>query len=135
VKFAPLILSDTLRVNSLSIGSNIDQIQSYGLEEDDVVDLGKSIKDYQDLATAISNLDLIITADTVIADIASSLNKTVFVLCEYTPHWKWMLDGASSPWYSLAKIYRQESDGKWGSVYENIINDVAQKFDIELKRR
>ena len=50
----------------------------------ELVDLPPSFRDFADVAAAIANLDLVISADTVVAHIAGALGKDVWTLVPYS---------------------------------------------------
>ena len=54
---------------------------------------------FMDSAAVISNLDLIISADTAIAHLAGALAKPVWLLVPAHCDWRWMQDRTDSPWY------------------------------------
>lgn len=95
------------------------QLQSAGIE-----DLGQTFNDFSDTATAIENLDLLISVDTAVAHLAGALNKPVHILLSYIPEWRWFFDSEKSPWYDSAKLYRQSETRNWDDVFERVLNDL-----------
>ena len=55
----------------------------------------------------MTKLDLIITVDTSIAHLAGSMGCKVWVVLQYIPDWRWMLDKKFTPWYPSMKLFRQ----------------------------
>lgn len=74
------------------------------------------------LATAesILSLDLVISVDTMVAHLAASLGKPVWLLLPRRGDWRWMLDRDDSPWYPGLRVIRQPRDGGWLSVMETL---------------
>ena len=68
------------------------------------------------LASAISQLDLVITVDTLAAHLAGALGKPVWVLLAHDADWRWMTRRSDSPWYPSMTLFRQTSPGDWQSV-------------------
>lgn len=80
----------------------------------------KQLKNFEDTAALIANLDLVITSDTVVGHIAGALGKPVWVLLPAFPDWRWGLTGTRTPWYDSMHLYRQEKLLDWGPVMEQI---------------
>lgn len=72
------------------------------------------------LAAAISRMDLVITVDTLAAHLAGALGIPAWILLKYDADWRWMLDGACSPWYPSLRLIRQQSPGDWRSVISEL---------------
>ncbi len=67
------------------------------------------------LRAVISNLNLVITTDTLVAHIAGALGAPVWVLLPYSADWRWM-HGERSPWYPSMELFRQRKPGNWEEV-------------------
>jgi hypothetical protein len=81
--------------------------------------------DMLDTAAIIVQLDLIITIDTVIAHLAGSLGKPVWLLLRHDSDWRWLWDGREdSPWYPNMRLYRQTSPDSWPDIIERVSNDL-----------
>jgi ADP-heptose:LPS heptosyltransferase len=81
-----------------------------------VIDLAPALPDFAETAAAISQLDLVITADTVVAHLAGALAKPCWVLLQAVPDWRWLMDRDDSPWYPGMRLFRQRSAGDWSPV-------------------
>jgi tetratricopeptide (TPR) repeat protein len=95
-----------------------------------VTPLGDAIENFADTAAIIASLDLIITSDTAVAHLAGALGKPVWVLLQFTPDWRWLLDRDDSPWYPTVRLFRQPHRDDWNAV----IADVGRALDIFLAR-
>ncbi|MCC6395585.1 MAG: tetratricopeptide repeat protein [Bacteroidetes bacterium] len=85
-------------------------------------------EDFQDvLATAglLSQLDLVITVDTMVAHLAGALGKPVWVLLPFAPDWRWMLGRDDSPWYPEMRLFRQSHPGDWDGVIERVVRELS----------
>ena len=78
------------------------------------------------LAAAISQLDLVITVDTLAAHLAGALGKPVWIMLLHTADWRWMTDRDDSPWYPSARLFRQEFPGDWDGVVASVQRHLAQ---------
>jgi tetratricopeptide (TPR) repeat protein len=85
-----------------------------------ILDVGSFCVDFADTAWAISQLDLVITVNSSIADLAGALGKTTWLLLPFVPNWRWLLGGSNSPWYPSLRLFRQPSFGDWRSVITSI---------------
>ncbi len=81
-----------------------------------VVDHRSQLRDFSDTAALISQLDLVISVDTVGAHLAGAMGKPVWMLLPHIPDWRWMLDRADTPWYPTMRLFRQKKTGDWPSV-------------------
>ncbi|MEI6713371.1 MAG: tetratricopeptide repeat-containing glycosyltransferase family protein [Verrucomicrobiota bacterium] len=90
------------------------------------------ILDYADTAALITQLDLVISADTSVAHLAGALGKPVWILLPFSPDWRWMLDRKDSPWYPSAQLFRQPTPQAWMPVISALttsLSTVAQAFN------
>jgi Flp pilus assembly protein TadD len=83
-----------------------------------LADWTDELNDFADTAALVENLDLVITADTVVAHLAGAMGKPVWIILQLMPDWRWLLDRADSPWYPTARLFRQERRGDWTSPIE-----------------
>ncbi len=75
---------------------------------------------FMDTAAIIHNMDLIITVDNFIAHLAGALGKPVWLLLPKSADPRWFADRDDSPWYPTMRIFRQEKQGEWQSVINNV---------------
>jgi hypothetical protein len=72
------------------------------------------------LAAVISQLDLVITVDTLAAHLAGALGIPAWVMLQYAADWRWMTGTSESPWYKSLRLFRQPRPGDWLSVVGEI---------------
>lgn len=89
----------------------------------DSADLGDGILN---LTCVISQLDLVITVDTLAAHLAGAMGIPAWVLLQQAADWRWMARGSSSPWYPSLRLFRQKAAGDWAEL----IADVRQELHI-----
>ena len=94
-----------------------------------IIHLGNNLNDFQDTAAAMMCLDLIISSDTAVVNLAGALGKPLWILLSFIPDWRWLLDRADSPWYPTARLFRQNKTGEWGSV----VSDVRAELERLLR--
>jgi len=84
--------------------------------------------DFDNMASLVASLDLVISVDTSLAHLAGALGKRVFVLLSHVPDWRWMLERTDSPWYPTARLFRQHAPGDWSSAIESAARAVQEEF-------
>lgn len=72
------------------------------------------------LATVISELDLVISVDTLAPHLAGALGVPAWVMLQQSADWRWMADREDSPWYPSLRLFRQPRQGDWGAVVEAV---------------
>jgi hypothetical protein len=92
-----------------------------------ITHLGDGLESFDDTAAIVSQFDLIISSDTVLAHLAGALGKTVWILLPFTPDWRWLLDRDDSPWYPTARLFRQTENRDWESVIKRV-QDAFREF-------
>ena len=87
----------------------------------DIKFLGEEIKSFNDSASIIQAMDLVISVDTSLAHLSGALGKSTLVLLPWNPEWRWLLERQDSPWYPTAKIFRQPNKDNWEAVIKEVI--------------
>jgi hypothetical protein len=77
-----------------------------------------------DTAAVIAGLDLVISADTMIAHLAGALGRPVWTLLSYAADFRWLLDREDAPWYPTMRLFRQPSRGAWDAVLGRVAEDL-----------
>ena len=104
---------------SLQVGEHHRDIKRCGYSRI-IKDLGKQFTNFHHTASAILQLDLVISVDTAVAHLAGALGKPVWTLLPFIPDWRWMLNRSDSPWYPSMTLFRQRKRGDWHSVFQEI---------------
>jgi tetratricopeptide (TPR) repeat protein len=105
--------------------TELAELESGGWEGPRIENLISEVRDFDDSAALIEQLDLVISVDTAIAHLAGALAKPVWILNRFDACWRWLLDRDDSPWYPTARLYRQERPGDWDPVMRNVARDLA----------
>ena len=110
------------KVNLFLIQKDLrEKDQDFLSQYPDIKFLGEEIKSFNDSASIIQAMDLIITVDTSLAHLSGALGKRTFILLPWNPEWRWLLDRQDSPWYPTAKLFRQPSRDNWEEVIKEVI--------------
>jgi hypothetical protein len=72
------------------------------------------------LAGVISQLDLVVTVDSLAAHLAGALGVPTWLLLRREADWRWMHDRADSPWYPSLRLFRQEAGEDWNPVIASV---------------
>lgn len=128
----------SIRFEKFKILKSIPEVQLYSLQKGEVakqlddsviINMADKINDFADTAVIIENLDLIITVDTSVAHLAGAMGKRVWILLAVSADWRWLLNRNDSPWYPTAKLFRQPKLGDWDSVFDEICEEIQNKFE------
>ena len=122
--FLALAGDPELLIFSLQGGAHQKDIQQFGAGGL-VHDVGRGIFDFAEAATALSQLDLLISIDAPIAHLAAAMGRNVWVLLPSVADWRWQLGGAQTPWYPSARLFRQPKAGDWESVFDRVRAELA----------
>ena len=119
---------------SLQKGETAKQLAQLGCAAM-VSDLDRFINDFTDTAAIVSQLDIVVTCDSVVAHVAGALGVPVWVALPYAPDWRWLLGRTDSPWYPSMRLFRQPEPGDWTSVYRTMGRELARFADEVRARR
>jgi Flp pilus assembly protein TadD len=83
-------------------------------------DIASALRDFAATAAALTQLDLIISADTAIVHLAGAMGRPCWVLLPYVADWRWLRKRDDSPWYPTLRLFRQETPGDWHDVMRRV---------------
>jgi tetratricopeptide (TPR) repeat protein len=89
-----------------------------------VVWIDREQRDFADAASAIMQLDLVVTVDTAMAHLAGALGVPALLLLSLGADWRWMVDRDDSPWYPSLRLLRQVRPGDWAGVVRQLVERV-----------
>jgi len=87
-------------------------------------------------ACVISQLDLVITVDTLAAHLAGAMGIPAWVLLQRAADWRWMSAGDTSPWYPSLRLFREPDAGGWAALIEQVREELriwTQTFNRSQK--
>jgi hypothetical protein len=88
-----------------------------------------STPDILSLAARLQGLDLVITADTMVAHLSGALGVPTWTLLPTPADWRWMDDRDDSPWYPSMRLFRQPTPGDWRSVLRAVRAALVAQLD------
>ena len=121
--FIPLFVNKDVQFYSFQI-SKVD-IESDELKKKlPLIDLAPKISDYADTAAFLKNIDLLITIDSSIANLAGALGIKTYLLLPFDSEWRWFNDNYSTPWYDSVRIFKQNKANDWAEVISRVKNEI-----------
>ncbi|MDI2113334.1 tetratricopeptide repeat-containing glycosyltransferase family protein [Commensalibacter nepenthis] len=87
------------------------------------------VKDMDDTAAIIKNIDLVISVDTSVIHLAGGLGCKAILLDRYDNCWRWISGAEYSPWYPKTRIIRQTRPRIWSDVVQRAISILQEMAD------
>lgn len=123
---------DAIRPISAFLGKRavclVRELQDEPLSDYGIEDVHSELGDFAETAAMMSALDLVVTSDTAVANLAGALGLDAWVMLPYIPDWRWLRDRTDSPWYPSARLFRQSHPGSWPEVANAIRTSLAERF-------
>lgn len=86
------------------------------------------LDDFSKTAMLVSNMDQVISVDTVLAHLAGTMSIPTTLLLPKIPDWRWGLSGNKTDWYPSIYILRQNSIDCWDKVFESLAFHLSKNF-------
>ncbi len=125
--FLPLAAIPGVQLYSLQTGDAEGDIAEANAEHL-VHNLGNRVTTFDDLASFVQEMDVIVTVDTAPMHLAAAMGKPVIALVNYSGGWPFPLVGDwqnRTPWYSSIELIRQQKPFEWGPVMEQVARKLA----------
>ena len=91
---------------------------------------GDELEDFADTAALASCMDLVISTCTSVPHLTAALGIPTWVLLQYVPDWRWLLDRSDSPWYSSVRLFRQSQSTQWGAVLADVLQELQSSVQV-----
>ena len=121
-------------LNKFNILTDISGIDLYSLQYDEkisnskIVPLGKTFNNFTDTAAAVKNMDLVITTDNVILNLAGALGVKTIALFNKETNYRWFkTTGENVGWYDSVKPLQVDYEDNWNYVFAQLVNILANK--------
>lgn len=134
----PLFSLENTQLYALQKGEGVEQLnvlmnpvqsqKNRGDEGVNIQNLGVEFNDFSDTASAIQNLDLLITVDTSVAHLAGALGKPAWVLVPHVHDWRWYSDSDTSLWYKSLKIFKQNSQNDKDELIQRVLAEINSEL-------
>jgi len=124
--FYPLTKMKNVKVYSFQKGFGSEQMKNLP-PEIEIIDLSETFNDFNDTAAAMDNLDLFVSSDNGVFNLAASMGKKSFLLLNQNAEWRWMLDDEITPWYDSVKIFKKQDEKEsWDSLMQRILETISK---------
>jgi ADP-heptose:LPS heptosyltransferase len=77
-----------------------------------------ALEDLDETAALLGALELIVTIDSTVAQLAGAMGRPVWVLLPVGAEWRYGVAGERTPWYPSARLFRQDRRDKWSLPVE-----------------
>ena len=126
--FNDLFNIEKINFISLQKGFGLEQIKNFKHKDklynfSKEVDNGENI--FEDTIGILQNIDLVISIDSSLVHLSSTLGIKTLALLHFCPDWRWNLMTKEFFWYDNLKIYRQEDGNKWDSIFSLLKKDLV----------
>jgi tetratricopeptide (TPR) repeat protein len=89
-----------------------------------------SIEAFEDTASIICNLDLVISCDTSIAHLAGALGKKTLLLLNNKSDWRWGVKGKNTLLYPSFELFRNRKMNEWKYSFDKILNYLKKNYNV-----
>ena len=109
-------------------------------EDAQLIRLGKTFKNWEDTACAMKNMDLMVTTDNGVMNLAGALGVKTFGLFNRIVEWRWFkVEGDDIAWYKSIKPFQTPTSGAWDvpvkAVMEEIDKHRCKKIADKIKNK
>lgn len=118
-----------------SLLKDIPDVSFYNLQRDDTIyegitSLGKNFENFTQSASAVKNMDLVISTDNVILNLAGALGVETIGLFNKETNYRWFkTEGKNVGWYQSVKPIQAQKQNHWSEVFLKLFNEVNSKID------
>lgn len=126
----PLLRNSSVNYFSFQMNEAAGELKDFS-ELANLFSLKPFINDWQDTASLISKMDLLVSIDSGIVHLAGALGKPVWVMLPHSSEWRWLAVKKSSPWfykspwYPTMRLFRSTSNSSWIEVIRQVENEIA----------
>jgi hypothetical protein len=123
--FYPLTKLPNVKLYSFQKGFGSEQLEDLPSDVE-IIDLGKTFKDFSDTAAAMENIDLFVTSDNGVFNLSAAMGKKTFLMLNKFSEWRWFYDNETTPWYKSVKIFKkQEESDSWDLLVDRIAQTIS----------
>lgn len=133
--FAPLAKLKKVKVYSFQKFVGSEELRELP-QNIEIVDLGREFNDFSDTAAAMANLDLFVTSDNSVFNLAGAMAQKTFLLIPNDSEWRWFFDDDTTPWYDSVRIIKKQNElDSWAVSIQRIIDILLlENGDINYKQ-
>ena len=94
----------------------------------DILNFAEELHDFSDTAALCACMDLVVSVDTSVAHLSAALGRRTWILLQFCPGWRWLLNRDDSPWYSSVTLFRQNTADDWAEVCGRVAGQLRETF-------
>lgn len=122
----PLMKLPDVEVYSFQVDDLSRQMDSVP-QDAHLIRLGKTFKDWEDTACAMNCMDLMVTTDNGVMNLAGALGIKTFGIFNRVTEWRWFkTDGEDIAWYKSIKPFQCPTSDDWDIPINEIIEEVEK---------
>jgi len=126
-EFLPILQMDNVDVYILQHEDTNKQIENLP-KECNIINIGKDFTTFEDTAAALKNMDLVITTDNVILNLAGALGIKTYGLFNKFTEYRWFdLTKDHVGWYKSVKPYQTKEIDNWTDIILQIKKELSKK--------
>lgn len=127
-KLVPLLGLPHVQMYSFQVGPKVQELTDLGVGAV-LVDFHEKLTTWVVTASALLQLDLLITVDTAVAHMAGALGVPTWLLLCKTPDWRWLLKRDDTPWYPSMRLFRQKKLGDWDELVGRVVHELNKPVE------
>lgn len=122
----PLMMMPGVEVYSFQVDDLTNQMDKVP-EDANLIRLGKTFKNWEDTAAAMKSMDLMVTTDNGVMNLAGALGVKTFALFNKITEWRWFqTEGKDIAWYKSIRPFQAPTSKAWEVPVFQIIEEVRK---------
>ena len=98
-------------------------------ENGNIINLSNTFNTFEDTACALKNMDVVVSSDNVILNLAGALGVPTLGLFNKYPNFRWFkLSGENVGWYDSVKPLQAEVENQWMPVISKVMNYIKTQI-------
>lgn len=85
------------------------------------------VRHFGDTGFILRQLDLVITVDTAVSNLAAALGIPTWIMIPTVPEFRWPIGAERSPWYPRARLFRRAHTRDWDTVAQSVAGALEQR--------
>lgn len=124
--FYPLAKMKNIKLYSFQKDKGSEQLLDMpeGIE---IVNMGEECHTFLDTASAMANVDLFLTSDNAVFNLAGAMGLKTFVLLSKDSEWRWFFDEKTMPWYKSVRIFKKKGEtDPWDLIMGDVVKEIEK---------
>lgn len=118
----PLFSLKNIQFYSFQVEDKLNQIANFA----QIINLESELKSFSDTASALMNVDVLVTIDSAIAHLAGALGIKTYLLLPYASEWRWFSETKTTQWYPSVEIFKQTEAENWQDVVKDVFTSLEK---------